>query len=214
MLRLLKEWSRFWPEGFWALPADDVYRLWATGEAAVAWQGSWQNKPIRNDPLIEFEWGIFPKMPMVTQETSEFGGLDFPARAGVGGVFQYALASVSEERGVLNETVDWMRFITAPTNLIRALNDHGGFAPGVVDTTGADPSLAVYTDMMVEYGTERIEPFDSMLTRQFVDTMWSQLQQFLAGEIDAQQMSSTMQAEMEAAAQQLLQEHPDWAETS
>jgi hypothetical protein len=84
----------------------------------------------------------------------------------------------------------------------------------VVDTTGADPSLSVYTDMMVQYGTERIEPFDSMLTRQFVDTMWSQLQQFLAGEVDVEQMTDTMQAEMAAAAEQLLQENPDWAESS
>ncbi|NOZ28455.1 MAG: carbohydrate ABC transporter substrate-binding protein [Chloroflexi bacterium] len=214
MLRIIKGWSNYWPDGFWAVPPDDVYRLWATGEAAVAWMGSWMNKPVRNDPLIEFEWGIFPKIPKITEETSEFGGVDFPAMAGVGGVFQYAIASVAEERGVLDETIDWMRFITAPKNLIALLNDHGGFAPGTVDTTGADPTLSVYTDMMVKYGTERIEPFDSMLTREFVDTLWNLLQQFLADQIDAEQMTDQVQQEMERAADQLLAEHPDWAEGS
>ncbi len=213
MLRIMKDWTQFWPEGFWSLPVsptDDVYRLWAEGKAAMAWQGSWMNKPIRNDPLITFEWGVLPKIPRFTEETSPFGGVDYPAMAGVGGVFQYAIAAESEKRGVLNETVDWMRWITAPANNVALLNDHGGFAPGVIDTTGADPTLGVYTDMMVEFGTERIEPFDSMLTREFVDVMWNTLQQFLAGQIEQSAMQETIQAEMMTAADQLLAENPDW----
>jgi len=212
MLTILKDWSVFWPDGFWATPGGDVYRLWAEGKAAMAWLGSWNNKPVRNDPLVTFEWGIFPKIPMITKDASPFGGIDFPAMAGVGGVFQYAIGSVAEERGVLEETIDWMRYITAPSNLIALLNDNGGFAPGTVDTTGADPSLSVYTEMMVNFGTERIEPFDSMLTREFVDTMWQNLQQFLAGQIDLDSMASTTNTDMKAAAEQLLAEHADWAQ--
>ena len=34
----------------------------------------------------------------------------------------------------------------------------------------------------------------------------------MAGELSAEEMSTTMQREMELAAQQLLNEHPDWAE--
>lgn len=211
MLKIMKDWSVYWPEGFWATPPDDVYRMWAEGKAGMAWLGSWMNKPVRNDPLVTFEWGIFPKIPTITQDSSQFGGIDFPAMAGVGGVFQYALASESEKRGTLDATIDWMRFITAPQNLIALLNDHGGFAPGTVDTTGADPTLAVYTDMLVNQGAERIEPFDSMLTREFVDTLWHNLQQFLAGQMELDAMAQTTQADMLAAAQQLLSEHPDWA---
>lgn len=210
MLKLMKGWSAYWPDGFWATPPDDVYRLWAEGKAGMAWLGSWMNKPVRNDPLVKFEWGIFPKIPTITKDSSEFGGKDFPAMAGVGGVFQYAIASEAEKRGTLDTTVDWMRYITAPKNLITLLNDHGGFAPGTVDTTGADPSLAVYTDMLVKLGAERIEPFDSMLTREFVDTMWHNLQQFLAGQMELDAMAQATQADMQAAAKQLVSEHPDW----
>jgi hypothetical protein len=211
MLRILKDWSQFWNDGFWAAGYDDVTRLWKTSEAAISWLGSWENKGIYNDPLITFEWGVFPKIPTITTETSQFGGADFPAMAGVGGVFQYAIVAESEKRGTLNEAVDWMRFITAPKNLIALLNDQGGFAPGTVDTTGADPTLSVYTDMMVKYGTERIEPFDSMLTREFVDSLWNKLQQFLAGQLELEAMADQVQKEMESAADQLLAEHPDWA---
>jgi ABC-type glycerol-3-phosphate transport system substrate-binding protein len=210
MLNIFKGWSQYWNDGFWSVSPTDVYPLWAKIEAAMTWQGSWMNKPVRNDPLVDFEWGILPKIPTITEASSPFGGADFPAMAGVGGVFQYAVATESDKRGVMNETIDWMRFITAPKNLIALLNDHGGFAPGTVDTTGADPSLAVYTEMMVKYGTERIEPFDSMLSREFVDIMWNQLQQFLAGQISADAMADTVQAEMVKAADQLAAEHPDW----
>jgi hypothetical protein len=65
--------------------------------------------------------------------------------------------------------------------------------------------------MMVKYGTERIEPFDSMLTREFVDSLWNKLQQFLAGQLELEAMADQVQKEMESAADQLLAEHPDWA---
>jgi len=211
MLRILKEWSQYWPEGFWALPPDDVYRLWVTEKAAIAWLGSWMNKPINFDPLRKFEWGVFSKFPTITKETSPYGGSEFPAMAGVGGVFQYTIAAASEKRGVLEETVDWMKYITAPRNLIALLNDHGGFAPGTKDTEGADPTLRIYTDQLVNYGAERIEPFDSMLTREFVDTLWKLLQQYLAGKLDIEKTTDMVQKEMMKAADQLLAEHPDWA---
>jgi len=129
----------------------------------------------------------------------------------VGGVFQYTIAAASEKRGVLEETVDWMKYITAPRNLIALLNDHGGFAPGTKDTEGADPTLRIYTDQLVNYGAERIEPFDSMLTREFVDTLWKLLQQYLAGKLDIEKTTDLVQKEMMKAADQLLAEHPDWA---
>ena len=66
--------------------------------------------------------------------------------------------------------------------------------------------------LLVNFGAERIEPFDSMLTREFVDAMWTNLQQFMAGETTPEEMSQTMQGEMELAAEQLLIEHPEWAE--
>jgi ABC-type glycerol-3-phosphate transport system substrate-binding protein len=210
MLRLLKEWSVHYPEGFWAVPADQVFPLWIQGDAAMAWLGSWMNKPVRTDPIREFEWGVLDNLPTVTEESSPFGGAPFPAMAGVGGVFQYAIAYTAEENGVLAETIDWMKFITAPRNLIALLNDHGGFAPGTKDTTGADPTLSVYTDMMVKYGTERMEPFDSMLTTEFKNRLWERLQLYMAGEMSAEEMTDQVQEDMITGANILCDENPDW----
>jgi len=210
MCRILKEWSIHWPEGFWALDTGDVYRLWVTGDAAIDWEGSWQTKAVYNDPLREFEWGVFPNLPTVTTETSEFGGKPFPAMAGVGGAGQYAVSEAARERGTLDQTIDWMRFCTNPENLVPLLNDHGGFAPGVKDTEGSDPNIKVYVDQMVAYGTERMEPFDSMLTREFVDQLWADLQVFLAGEMTQQAFQDKAQMDMEAAAAEVLAENPDW----
>ena len=210
MLTILKDWSRFWPEGFWAVDAGDVYRLWVTQECAMGWFGSWTTKAVFHDPLREFEWGILPNLPLITKETSQFGGKPFPAMAGVGGVGQSGIPEAARERGTLEQTIDWMRFVTAPTQLIPLLNDQQSFAPGTKDTTGADPKLDVYVQQMVNYGTERMEPFDSMLTREFYDTIWAELQSYLAGETDLAQIQDNLQTAMEASATQLLAENPDW----
>ena len=106
MCRILKEWSIHWPEGFWAVDTGDVYRLWVTGEAAIDWEGSWQTKAVYNDPLREFEWGVFPNLPLITTETSEFGGKSFPAMAGVGGAGQYAVSEAARDRGTIDVASD------------------------------------------------------------------------------------------------------------
>jgi len=210
MLNILKSWTPFWPEGFWAIPGSDVYRMWVTKECAMGWFGSWTTKAVFYDPLREFEWGILPNLPTITEETSQYGGKPFPAMAGVGGVGQSAIPAAAADRGTLEQTIDWMRFVTAPTQLIPLLNDQQSFAPGTKDTTGADPKLDVYVQQMVNYGTERMEPFDSMLTREFYDIIWSEVQQYLAGEITLEQIQDNLQVAMEAGATQLLAENPEW----
>lgn len=212
MLRILKEWSAYWPEGFWAIPNDNnqVFDLWITGEAAMGWFGSWMTKPINEDPLRTFEWGVLDKIPTITTEDSPFGGSEFPAMAGVGGAFQYAIPEVTKDRGTWEAAVDYMRYITNPPTLVEIINDHGGFAPGVKDTTGALETIGVYTQMMEEFGTERIEPFDSMLTREFLDEYYTLLQLFLMGENDLDTTAELIQEEMMTAANQLLLENPDW----
>jgi len=55
-----------------------------------------------------------------------------------------------------------------------------------------------------------MEPFDSMLTREFVDQMWADLQVFLAGEMTQEAFQDKLQRDMEAAAASLLAENPEW----
>ncbi len=214
MLRILKDWSQYWPDGFWAINTDanQVYDMWAKGQAAMGWFGSWITKTTLNDPLINFKWGILKKIPTITKATSQYGGSSFPAMAGVGGVVQYSIPQVTKDRGTFDMAVDWLQYVTSPKILVAALNDHGGFAPAIKDTTGASEFLKVYTDQMANYGTERIEPFDSMLTREFLDEYYSDLQDFLMGKTPLDQTANLIQGSMMKAAKQLLQENPDWAE--
>lgn len=214
MLRILKDWSQYWPKGFWAIPNDNnqVFDMWIKGEAAMGWFGSWMTKSIINDPLRTFEWGVFTNVPKITKADSVYGGSEFPAMAGVGGAFQYAVPEVTKKRGTFDAAVDWLKFVTNPPTLVKIINDQGGFAPGVKDTTGALPEIGVYTKMMEKFGTERIEPFDSMLTREFLDEYYVLLQLYLMGQNDLDKTANLIQAEMVKAANQLLLENPDWKE--
>jgi raffinose/stachyose/melibiose transport system substrate-binding protein len=214
MLRVLKDFSQYWPDGFWAINTDSnqVYDYWAKGQAAMGWFGSWMTKTTMQDPLINFKWGVFKKFPTITKETSQFGGSEFPMMGGVGGVFQYAVPEFTKDRGTYAAAIDWLRYVTNPPTIVATLNDHGGFAPAVMDTKGAIDSLKVYTDMMAKNGTERIEPFDSMLTREFLDDFFSRVQVYLMGKTDLDSTAAGIQGSMMKAAKQLLQENPDWAE--
>ena len=87
----------------------------------MTWQGSWMNKPIMNDPLIEFSGASSPdpddhrrEFALRRRRLSRYGrrGRSVPSRP-------------NPKRGVLNDD-DWMRF-TAP-NLV-GCSTTGGFTP-------------------------------------------------------------------------------------
>jgi raffinose/stachyose/melibiose transport system substrate-binding protein len=209
-LRIIKDWSQYWPEGFQSYPDDNILDSWLQGESAMGWFGSWVTKSVNSDPIRDFEWGVLEEIPTITKDTSPFGGAGFPVMGGVGGAFQYAIPEATKDRGTFEQTVDWMMFMTEPRNLVETLNDHGGFAPGVRDTTGAMEQLGVYTKMMEKYGTEVIEPIDSMLTREFLDEFFVLLQLYLIDQQDLDTTCELIQEEMVVAAERLIQENPDW----
>lgn len=209
-LRIFKYWTdNFWQEGFMGSGWDDLYRLWVTGKAAIMWHGSWQNKPVQQDPLREFDYGIFGP-PRLTKETSPYAtGVPSAAMGGVGGVFQYAVTQTAVKKGHLDKVIDWLMYVTAPQNIGPLLTDHGGFAPGVRNAD-VDPSLQVYTDQMVIGGTERIEPYDSMLTVEFWDRMVNLVHEYLGGKTNLEETSNRIQKEMERNAQLLLNQNQEW----
>jgi len=208
--RLLKEWSTYWQKGFLAAESVDAYRLYITGKAAMIYDGSWQVKPTEVDSLREFDFGLF-NFPKVTKESSPYAtGIGCPSIGGAGaGAGNFCVPLIAKERGLADETIDWLMFVTAPQNLVPLCNDLGSFAPALKETEGVDPRLLPFIKQL-EKGSERIRPDWCILTPEYAQQHYRILQEYIGGKLTMDEATDKLQREMEKGADILIDQNPEW----
>ncbi|MGQ9631199.1 MAG: ABC transporter substrate-binding protein [bacterium] len=207
-LRLFKEWSQYWGEGFLSVDSDVMYRLFITGEASMMYESAARIKPVGVDPLRKFEYGLFD-FPRITKESSPYAtGIGSAAVGGATGL-AYIVPKTTQERGLADDTMDWLMFVTAPQNFIPLANDLGAWAPALRAREGIDPRLEPFVKSL-DRGVFRIESFYRGLTRDYADRFYKILQQYVSDKISLQEACDQIQVEMEKAADTLISEHPDW----
>lgn len=203
-LRLLKEWSAYWGPGYLSLDPDGAYRLFVTGQAAMLYDNSGRIKVLESDPLRRFEFGIFD-FPRITPESSPYAtGISAPAVGGYTGAGHYTVAATTMEKGITDQVIDWLMFITAPQNYIPLANDLGWYSPGLVDLEGIDPRLEPFI-RSVENGVFRIESFYRGLTVEYADQFYRVLQEYLTGRKSMDEATDEIQRYMEQAAYELIE---------
>ncbi len=151
MWRLLKEWRQYWNLD---LVNTDRIRLFVTGRAAMLWDGSYFIRRMRNDPYVDFEWGVF-YLPPMTEETSPFAtGVEAAVIGGAG--LQLSVTKRAIDDGDLDQTIDFLRFITAPHNCERIVNEAGMFIPNVKGAKMAP----------------HLKPFAEIIKRRYCTVKW------------------------------------------
>jgi raffinose/stachyose/melibiose transport system permease protein len=177
VLRLLKEWSPYWQQGWLAIP-NNGGRLFRLGKAAMWWDGSWYASPIERDPMRTFRFGIFA-VPPLTRESSPYA----PGRKvtrGVGGAssIQYAITNTAISNGKLDLAVEFIQFITAPQNLEPLVQEAALFIPNEYHLKGApllEPFVPVLNAGRILYDGEQA-------SARYGDQAFRVLQGFLGGE--------------------------------
>lgn len=203
-LRLLKEWSQYWGPGYLSLDPDAAYRLFVTGRAAMLYDTSAKIKVLETDNLRQFEFGVFD-FPRITQESSPYAtGVSAPAVGGYTGAGSWTVAATTIEKGIVDQVIDWLMFITAPQNYIPLANDLGWYSPGLIDLEGIDPKLEPFI-RSVENGVFRIESFYRGLTVEYADQFYRVLQEYLTGRKNLEQATDEIQRYMEQAADELIE---------
>lgn len=108
VLRLLKDWSRYWVKGFNGLDRQPAKMLFANGMGAMYQDGSWETEGILQ--TVDFEAGVF-SAPTVTQETSPYA--DGPRNDNNFNLW-FAVSKLAEERGRLPRAIDFLQYLSGP----------------------------------------------------------------------------------------------------
>lgn len=137
-LRLMKDSVPYWSEQ-WTLSSspdwsDQQALQFTQGRLAILEDGSWRFGLLNANDQLNFEWGSF-FMPTLTQGTgpgeSEFAdGQPAPA---IGGATanQYGVTKTAVQNGNVDLVIDFLRYITAPTQASAIIGELGQFLPNI-----------------------------------------------------------------------------------
>ena len=209
-LRLLKQWSQYWDPSWGANNVDDAQRSFVRGQAAMMWHSSGRVRMIEQDTLRDFDYSTF-SFPTITQESSQYAtGIPAPAIGGYTGAGAFTIAAKSDERGTREAAVDFLRYLTAPQNIVPLHEDLGAYVPGIKGDFEVAPQIRPFIESL-ERGTFRIESFFRGLTRQYSDEFVRVLEEYLTDRVTLQEASAAIQRHMEQAATDLIEVN-DWTD--
>jgi multiple sugar transport system substrate-binding protein len=186
---------------------DEMQRLFIEGQVGMAWLGSWSSVFLSENIEFPFSVTYLPAFtadenPFATEVTSyRVGG---PSSAG-----QYGIPQATVDAGLIEEAIDLLMYWSAPAQFQRVYDATPDLIPMVAGMTANEAALGfqfvagmperAFTDpigrLTPEYGTEHNRLF----------------QQFMLGEITADQLKTEYQPILEKAAADLCAEQNyDW----
>lgn len=201
ILRMFHEWKDYFQSGFLSKPADGLF---PRGQAAMWWGGIWELLPLEEDPMLDFELGTF-YVPRITSATSEFADDETPVRmiGGASGV-QLAVSRSAMEEGTVEESVDFLMYITTPENNGRITSESKELAP-IVRGAEVDDSLKSF----LQQANNGITPFviERFFTSEQLDRWFRTMQLFLVEDISLEEATERLQAVYDDAADTLIEKN-------
>ena len=114
----------------WAAEGVDFNRKWLNKEVAVFEDGSWRFGLTRANPLVDFEWGSF-YAPTIMEADSPYAiGKTAPPIGGATAA-QWAVTTRAEKEGVLDTTIDVLKFYSAPEQSGPMIDELAQFLPNI-----------------------------------------------------------------------------------
>lgn len=206
--RIFKDWSQYWAPGFLGMTPEVRYRLFVTGRGAMIWDTCALIRTLKEDPLRKFEFGIF-QPPTITKATSKYAtGAKAPVRGGSGAAAQYAIPVLNKERGLLEEAIDWLMYISAPQNVGPLVEDLGMFVPNVIGAhVKTYPELQDLAKPLLARAIGTRISHHRALDAQYDEALYKIAQEYIGGRITLEEAMNRVQKEMDAAAVRLIEQN-------
>ena len=199
-LDMYPEWSQYWQKGYLMKPQPGVFER---GETAMYWGHINRMVPLLNDPLRKFELGTL-YAPQVTKATSPYS-TEKPMRM-VGGASgeQWAISKSAIDNGLVDLSVDFIRFLTVPDNINGILAEAKTSAPLILGGK-LPPELEPFMPQ-AEAG---VSPFivERFLSTKQRDTWFREFQLFMSEKYTLDEFADKIAKLWEEAADELIGKH-------
>lgn len=203
-LKIATDWWRYMPEGAYSGGDDQGYQLFLSGKAASRFAGVWENANLTADmPTAEnqFEWGTYP-IPIIPKSMSQTATEKQTAAVFIAGFLLYMIPSYNSG-AKLDQTADFLMFLSEPENLATLLAEYKGLVPNIKNVP-LPPGLAEFAvaeDATYWYVNSWGATHINVQVRDAWVRNW---QLMLLGEMTLDDYNKTMQPLLEEAAKQEL----------
>jgi ABC-type glycerol-3-phosphate transport system substrate-binding protein len=198
---LFNEWKDYFQKGFLSKPAPGLF---SRGQAAMWWGGIWELLPLEVDPLRTFELGTF-YVPRITTATTKLADDSVPMRmiGGASGV-QLAVSRSAIDKGLVDQAIDFLMYITTPENNGRITSESKELAPIVIGAK-SDPSL----ESFLEQANNGLTTFiiERFFSPEQINDWFRAMQDYLSGKITLEEATSRIQKVYMAAADLLIEKN-------
>ncbi len=133
VMKILYDWRQYFNRDLGSAlgSTTDVYRLFVTEKGSMMWDGNWNVRALRLDPLIKFKIGSF-YLPPITRETSPFApAKPFPA-CRIGGIADaFVVSNTPMKNGNIDRVLDYIHFLCTPQNAGAITGEAAQFIPNI-----------------------------------------------------------------------------------
>jgi multiple sugar transport system substrate-binding protein len=211
---LQEEFAQYWSPGFLGMDINAAYDQFITGKAVMHLNGSWQIKPIKEDPYREFQWGVFP-FPPITKKTTKYAPPEDAIKpltlGGPSAGFQFSVPKSVVEKGLLEEAIDFLMFLSAPQNAGPLIADLGAYMPsikGAEKYIPEDLKAAFYDSSKVEFiDLKMLSPGYLMPSSKGIDKARQTWQLFMGEQIDLEEAIERWKKDMDEAWNELIEQN-------
>ncbi len=186
---------------------DDVQRLFVEGRVAMAWLLS--NSAVALERDVQFDYGLayFPPVTEADGNPFDVNGESSYRVGGPSSSGQYGITQATADAGLLEEAVDFLMYWTAPQTFQRVYDSWPNYVPVV---NGMAPSEISQRFQFVVGMPERLigDP-QGRLTPQLGTEHNRLFQQFMLGEISADELKAQYQPLLEQAVDDMCRDQAD-----
>ena len=186
---------------------DDVQRLFVEGQVAMAWLGSWSASALEQDVNFDYGLSYFPPVTVEDGNPYDVNGETSYRVGGPSSAGQYGITQATADAGLLEEAVDLLMYWTAPQNFQPVYDAYPNYVPIIQGMTPSEISTRL---QFVVNMPERIvgDPQGRFTPEQ--GTEHNRLfQQFLLGEISADELKEQYQPLLDQAIEELCREQAE-----
>ncbi len=143
-LKLLKDWSQYWVPGYSTLDYNGGLSAFLSGKIAMAWLGTWSLPQIKSSAPFDFGVTYLPPIGKSVNPNvpDKFANVSFRV-GGPSASAQYGITKIAETEGLVNQSVDFLKFLSTPDHMGNVILKAGQYVP-MITGTKAPPSLAYF----------------------------------------------------------------------
>jgi len=209
-LKLMKQFSEYWPSGFTSLDYDSMLSLFLSGKAAMVWLGSWSMPEIAQS--APFKWGLTYLPPLSTEQIPQlpkiFQDVSFRV-GGPNGAAQYGITIGAEKNHVVSWAVDFLKYLSTPNTMGKVAAASEMYIP-MIKGTEVNPAIAFF-EKIASYPTRAFMDPEGRFPPAIANEYGTIMENYLVGSINMETAQKQIQEVLNEYVKEMASEyHYSW----